>query len=65
MSWWAFTFPLTATAIATSVAFQVTNEVIFKYIAFLMLTLAIVAIGIVAWFTIMNIKKGEICVKED
>lgn len=65
MSWWAFTFPLTATAIATSVAFQVTNEVFFKYIAFLILGIAIVAIGIVAWYTALNIKKGEICIKED
>ena len=65
MSWWAFTFPLTATTIASTVAFQVTNEAFFKYIAFLMLGIAIVAIGIVAWFTALNIKKGEICIKED
>lgn len=65
MSWWAFTFPLAATTIATIVAFQITNEVIFKYIAFLMLGVSMVAIAVVAWFTAINIKKGEVCIKED
>ena len=65
MSWWAFTFPLTAATIASTVAFQVTNEIYFKYIAFIILGLAITAIGIVTWFTVLNMKKGEICIKEE
>lgn len=65
MSWWAFTFPLAASTIASAVAFQVTNAYIFKGIAWLLLGVTLVAIGIVAWQTIIHIRKGEICVKED
>jgi tellurite resistance protein len=65
MSWWAFTFPLAASTIASTVAFQVTNSDVFRYIAWIMLVLTIYVIGVVAWHTIDNMRKGEICVKED
>jgi len=65
MSWWAFTFPLAASTIASTVAFQVTDSDVFKYIAWIMLVLTISVIGVVAWHTIDNMRKGEICVKED
>jgi tellurite resistance protein len=65
MSWWAFTFPLAAAAIASSVAFQVTHFAGFKIIAWAMLLSTIAAIVIVAWQTIVHINKGEICVKEE
>lgn len=65
MSWWAFTFPLAATTIATAVAFQVTAEPILKYLAWLFMFSAVTANVIVAWFTIKGIRKGEICVLED
>lgn len=65
MSWWAFTFPLAASTIASVVAFQVTGEWIFKLFAWILLLLATSAISIVAWFTIKNMRRGEICVKED
>ncbi len=65
MSWWAFTFPLTAATIASVVAFQVTASPIFKFIAWLLMLVAIIAISIVAWYTYLNMRKGEICVKED
>jgi tellurite resistance protein len=65
MSWWAFTFPLTAATIASVVAFQVTGFQSFKFISWLLLFVAITVISIVAWFTYLNIRKGEICVKED
>jgi tellurite resistance protein len=65
MSWWAFTFPLAAATIASAVAFQVTQFVFFKIMAWASLFTAVTAIVIVAWFTIKHIRKGEICVKED
>jgi len=65
MSWWAFTFPLAASVIASAVAYQVTHYVFFKFIAWALLLSAITAISIVAWFTAVNMRKGEICVKED
>lgn len=65
MSWWAFTFPLAASTIASVVAFQVTGEWIFKLFAWILLVLASSAISIVAWFTVKNMLRGEICIKED
>jgi len=65
MSWWAFTFPLAASAIASTVAYQITHYMIFKLASWFLLFAAITAITIVAWHTFINIRKGEICVKED
>jgi len=65
MSWWAFTFPLAASAIASVVAYQVTHFVFFEIIAWVLLSGAITAISIVAFYTIQNIRNGKICVKED
>lgn len=65
MSWWAFTFPLTASTIASTVAYQVTHFVFFKIIAWGLFFAAIIAISIVAWYTLISVRNGEICVKED
>lgn len=65
MSWWAFTFPLAAATIASSVAFQISQNMYFKGIAWGLLLVTITAILIVTWFTIIHIRKGEICVKEE
>ncbi len=65
MSWWAFTFPLAASTIASTVAYQVTKAPAFKYIAWILLLVTISAIFIVTWFTVKHARKGEICVNED
>ncbi len=65
MSWWAFTFPLAAVTIASSVAFQVTHFTGFKIIAWTMMIITLVANMIVAWSTYVHARKGEICVNED
>ena len=65
LSWWAFTFPLSASAIASTVAFQITKYEIFKYISFALLFLTVIAVTIVAVQTIKQISKNELCVKED
>lgn len=65
MSWWAFTFPLAATTIASVVAYQVLHQPFFLVVAWIMLVNTLVAIIIVARQTIMHIRKGEICVKEE
>lgn len=65
MSWWAFTFPLTAATIASAVAFQVTHQRFYQVAAWLLLTVSLLVIAVVAGFTISNIRKGLICVKED
>ena len=65
ISWWAFTFPLTAITIASVVAFQITHYEIYKYLSFIMFAMAILAIGFVSYKTIGKIKEGEICINED
>lgn len=65
MSWWAFTFPLTAATLASALAWQTTELIFFKVAAWVLFGAALVAIGIVSWFTIHRIRKGQICVKED
>jgi tellurite resistance protein len=65
ISWWAFTFPLMAITLASTVAFQVTQIVFFKYMSFLMFGLAFLVIAFVTLKTISKIAAKEICVNED
>lgn len=65
ISWWAFTFPLMAITIASVVAYQVSNQTIYKYLAFILLVLAVFTVGFVTWKTIGKIMHGELCVNED
>ncbi|PLX11362.1 MAG: C4-dicarboxylate ABC transporter [Marinilabiliales bacterium] len=65
ISWWAFTFPMMAITIASVVAFQVSGQEIYKYLAFILLIPAIFSVGFVAYKTIIRIKRGEICINED
>ncbi|MEN8155686.1 MAG: SLAC1 anion channel family protein [Bacteroidota bacterium] len=65
ISWWAFTFPLDAITLASVVAYQITAQPIYKYLSFVMFTLAILTIGFVTWKTLGKIRQGEICVNED
>ena len=65
ISWWAFTFPLMAITIASVVAYQISSQSIFKYLAFILLGVAIFTVGFVTWKTIGKIRKGEICINED
>ena len=65
ISWWAFTFPLDAITIASVVAYQVSGQEIYKWLAFISLALAVGFIAFVSWKTILKIKQGEICVNED
>ncbi len=65
MSWWAFTFPLTAITIASAVAYQISQISTFKYLSFIMFALAIIVFGKVIWNTILQIKVSGICVPEE
>jgi tellurite resistance protein len=65
ISWWAFTFPLDAITLASVVAYQVTHQILYKYLAFIMFTVALITIGFVTWMTLKKIRQGEICVNED
>ncbi|MEN8118392.1 MAG: SLAC1 anion channel family protein [Bacteroidota bacterium] len=65
ISWWAFTFPLMAVTLASAIAFQVTKVELYKYLAFLLVIIAVFTITFVAWKTIGKVMQGEICVNED
>lgn len=65
MSWWAFTFPLAALTIASSVAYQITHSAVFKFLSWIALPVTMVAIVLVARQTFFHMRKGEICVREE
>lgn len=65
LSWWAFTFPLAAVTIASSVAFQITLEPVYKVLAFLLLAATASVITLVGALTVSHAFRGEICVPED
>ncbi|SKC04134.1 SLAC1 anion channel family protein [Alkalitalea saponilacus] len=65
MSWWAFTFPMTAITVATALAWEMTGIHEFKYISWALGAMAAVIISIVAYKTIAHMRKGEICVMEE
>lgn len=65
MSWWAFTFPLAAVSIMSTVAYQVTDFPGYKLVSWIMLAITLSAIGIVLRQTIIHLRRGEICIRED
>ena len=65
ISWWAFTFPMMAITIASVVAFQISHQPTFMYLAFLLFGAALFIVGFVTWKTLLMIKDGEMCVEEE
>jgi tellurite resistance protein len=64
MSWWAYSFPLAASTIATLVMYQHNPSPFFQYIAIVLLTLSSVVISILFIRTILAIIRNEICLPE-
>lgn len=64
ISWWAFTFPLTAMTIAAILAQHMTGSVFCYYAAIGLLILATCVVSFVAYKTIYHMLKKEICVME-
>lgn len=65
ISWWAFTFPLTAVTVASLAALQVTSYFEFKVISWLLLIASVSLILIVAYRTTMAALNGKICIQEE
>lgn len=64
LSWWAYSFPLSAITIATSLMFHKTEMIFFRGLAYFLLSiLCIVIIGLI-FKTIVAITKRQICVEE-
>ena len=64
LSWWAYTFPMAAATIATTVAFQVTQAPALAVIAWLLLAATATSIVIVSVATAQHVRIGDICVPE-
>ncbi|MDG5800232.1 SLAC1 anion channel family protein [Marinilabiliaceae bacterium ANBcel2] len=65
MSWWAFTFPLTAITVAMARAYEVTGEAGYMNISKILAVIAVIVIAIVAFQTFKSVSRGEICVMEE
>jgi len=64
LSWWAYTFPLAAFAIATLLMYHQIGFIIFKYLAFAFLILVSAVILMLAFMTLAAIKNKTICVED-
>ena len=64
ISWWAFVFPLAAMAMSSMLMYHQTHDLMLLFLAYTMVIVTTVIIGIVIFQTLLHIKKGEICVQE-
>jgi tellurite resistance protein len=65
ISWWAFTFPMAAITIATILVFKITNSLVYKNLAYLLIVATTVIIATVVYQTVIHMLKKEICVLEE
>ena len=65
ISWWAFTFPIMSITIASLLAYHKSSEIMYKNISIGFSIIGVIIIALVVWNTIIKVKQGEICVKED
>jgi len=65
ISWWAYTFPLSAVSISFMIAYQVTGNLFFMYVSIVTLVITAIVIGIVLYNTLKHALHGKICVMED
>ncbi|WP_442765253.1 SLAC1 anion channel family protein [Sulfurospirillum cavolei] len=64
ISWWAFVFPLAAMAISTMLMYHETKDFVLRGLSYAMVAVTSVVIAVVAYQTVLHIKRGEICVQE-
>jgi tellurite resistance protein len=64
LSWWAYSFPVAAKALATLLMYHLTKNPFFKSIAIFELGFLVLIIAVLLIRTVMAIAKGEICVED-
>nr|MBL0702576.1 C4-dicarboxylate ABC transporter [Sulfurospirillum sp.] len=64
ISWWAFVFPLAAMGIASMIMYNHTDDFLLLLLSYTMITVTTVVILIVAYQTVLHVRKKEICVEE-
>ncbi len=64
ISWWAFVFPIAAMAISSMLMYHERGSQFLQLLSYVMLGATTVIVAIVAYQTILHMKKGEICIQE-
>jgi len=64
VSWWAYTFPMDAIAIATLVMYDLTGNIFYKYLGGFFLIAATLVVAHVLFYSLINALKGNICIPE-
>lgn len=64
ISWWAFTFPMTAITLATLLMYELSQYFFYYVLAYIFLVLSSVIVLLVAKETISHMRKKEICIME-
>ncbi|OHE06656.1 MAG: C4-dicarboxylate ABC transporter [Sulfurimonas sp. RIFOXYD12_FULL_33_39] len=64
ISWWAFVFPLAAMSISTMLMYKQSNDIFLLIFSYIMIATVTIIVSIVAYQTILHIKKEEICIQE-
>lgn len=65
LSWWAYSFPMTAITIASILMFHETDVEMFKYLSWLFFIIVNIIIIILLTKTVVAISKKEICIEEE
>ncbi|MGM0628814.1 MAG: SLAC1 anion channel family protein [Patescibacteria group bacterium] len=65
LSWWAYSFPMTAITIASILMFHETDIEVFKYLSWLFFVIVNIIIVILLTKTVVAISKKEICIEEE
>ena len=64
ISWWAFTFPMATITLASILMFEITNKIVYSFLAYTFTFITTIIIFFVARATIKHIIKKEICIME-
>ncbi len=64
ISWWAFTFPMTAVTLSSILMYKLTAMAFYEILSYILTFLSTVIIFLVLKETISHIKKQEICIME-
>jgi tellurite resistance protein len=64
LSWWAYSFPLAAQALATVLMLHVTHHAFYRYLALFEVGLLALVIVVLVVLTVHAASKAEICVEE-
>ncbi|MBN1968661.1 MAG: SLAC1 anion channel family protein [Candidatus Delongbacteria bacterium] len=65
LSWWAYTFPVSAITIASILMFHETKIPFFKFTSLSLFVLLVILLIVLFYRTIIAIIKKEICIEED